>query len=271
MDQYLVYGNPIKQSKSPSIHTAFAEETNQNIKYKIQFSELDAFEKTVKLFINEGGKGANVTAPFKEEAMAMCDELSEHAKFSGAVNTLTFKNGKIYGDTTDGVGLVNDLLSQNVKLDNSRILLLGAGGASKGVVLPLLHQHPKQLTIANRTVSKAEAIAQQYGDQPIRAMSFEDANKETFDLIINATSAGLSGSGVPISEKIITANTVCYDMTYGKELTPFLKMATKCKAKQVIDGLGMLVGQAAESFYLWRGVRPETENVLSQLREELNR
>lgn len=271
MDKYLVYGNPIKQSKSPSIHTAFAEETNQNIEYKIQFSELNAFEKTVKLFINEGGKGANVTAPFKEEAMAMCDELTEHAKFSGAVNTLTFKNGKIYGDTTDGVGLVNDLLSRNVKLDNSRILLLGAGGASKGVVLPLLHQHPKQLTIANRTVSKAEAIAQQYDDQPIRAMSFEDANQESFDLIINATSAGLSGSGVPISEQIITTNTVCYDMTYGKTLTPFLKMATELNAKQVIDGLGMLVGQAAESFYLWRGVRPETEKVLSQLREELNR
>jgi len=270
MDQYLVYGNPIKQSKSPVIHTEFAKETNQNIEYKIKFAELDAFEEAVKAFINIGGKGANVTAPFKEEAMAMCDELSEHAKFSGAVNTLTFKNGKIYGDTTDGVGLVNDLLSQNVKLENSRILLLGAGGASKGVVLPLLHQSPKQLTIANRTVSKAEAIALQYPKQPIQAMSFEDANEQEFDLIINATSAGLSGSGVPISAKIITPNTVCYDMTYGKALTPFLKMATELKAKKVIDGLGMLVGQAAESFYLWRGVRPKTDKILTLLREELN-
>jgi shikimate dehydrogenase len=271
MDHYLVYGNPIKQSKSPFIHTAFAKETNQNLQYKSQLAELDGFEKTVKLFINEGGKGANVTAPFKEEAMAMCDELSEHAKFSGAVNTLTFKNGKIYGDTTDGVGLVNDLLAHKVSLENSRILLLGAGGASKGVVLPLLNQKPKHLTIANRTVSKAEIIAQQYNDQPITAMSFDDANLQEFDLIINATSAGLSGNGVPISEHIITANTVCYDMTYGKNLTPFLKMATELNAKQIIDGLGMLVGQAAESFYLWRGVRPETQSVLNKLREELNK
>lgn len=270
MDHYLVYGNPIKQSKSPFIHTAFAKETDQNIEYKSQLAELDGFEQTVKLFISEGGKGANVTAPFKEEAMAMCDELSEHAKFSGAVNTLSFKNGKIYGDTTDGVGLVNDLLSHNIQLENSRILLLGAGGASKGVVLPLLNQKPKHLTIANRTVSKAEAIAQQYTNQPITAMSFEDANKQEFDLIINATSAGLSGNSVPISENIISTNTACYDMTYGKNLTPFLQMATKQNAKQIIDGLGMLVGQAAESFYLWRGVRPETSKVLNELRKELN-
>lgn len=270
MDHYLVYGNPIKQSKSPIIHTAFAKETNQNIQYKSQFSELDGFDKAVKLFISEGGKGANVTAPFKEEAMAMCDELSEHAKFSGAVNTLTFKNNKIYGDTTDGVGLVNDLLSHQVQLENCRILLLGAGGASKGVVLPLLNQKPKHLTIANRTVSKAEAIAEQYSEQPITAMSFDDANQQEFDLIINATSAGLTGNGVPISENIITTSTTCYDMTYGKSLTPFLQMATELKAKQVIDGLGMLVGQAAESFYLWRGVRPEGKTVLVTLREELN-
>lgn len=270
MDQYLVYGNPIKQSKSPSIHTAFAKETHQQLQYKSQLAEIDDFEIAVNKFIREGGKGANVTAPFKEQAMAMCDVLSEHAKFSGAVNTLTFKNGKIYGDTTDGVGLVNDLLSHQVLLKNSKILLLGAGGASKGVVLPLLNQKPLHLTIANRTVSKAEAIAKQYSDQPISAMSFDKANQQTFDVIINATSAGLSGSGVPISENIITSNTVCYDMTYGKNLTPFLQLATQLKAKQVIDGLGMLVGQAAESFYLWRGVRPEGRAVLTALRAELN-
>jgi len=271
MDQYLVYGNPIKQSKSPSIHTAFAQETRQQLQYRSQLAETSNFEETVYSFIREGGKGANVTAPFKEQAMAMCDELSEHAKFSGAVNTLTFKNGKIYGDTTDGIGLVNDLLSHQVILKNSRILLLGAGGASKGVVLPLLNQKPKSVVIANRTVAKAEVIAQQYTKQPISAMSFDDANKQNFDLIINATSAGLSGNSVPIAESIITTNTVCYDMTYGKTLTPFLQMATKQKAKKVIDGLGMLVGQAAESFYIWRGVRPEGKAVLTQLREELNK
>ena len=270
MDQYLVYGNPIKQSKSPIIHTAFAKETNQKLHYQSQLAELDGFEHAINLFISEGGKGANVTSPFKEQAMAMCDVLSEHAKFSGAVNTLTFKNGKIYGDTTDGVGLVNDLLAHNVSLENSRILLLGAGGASKGVVLPLLNQKPKHLTIANRTVSKAEAIAEQYIEQSISAMSFDEANQQTFDLIINATSAGLSGNGVPISEQIITPQTTCYDMTYGKQLTPFLQMATDLQAKKVIDGLGMLVGQAAESFYLWRGVRPEGESILNTLRAELN-
>lgn len=270
MDQYLVYGNPIKQSKSPIIHTAFAKETNQKLHYQSQLAELDGFEHAINLFISEGGKGANVTSPFKEQAMAMCDVLSEHAKFSGAVNTLTFKNGKIYGDTTDGVGLVNDLLAHNVSLENSRILLLGAGGASKGVVLPLLNQKPKHLTIANRTVSKAEAITEQYIEQSISAMSFDEANQQTFDLIINATSAGLSGNGVPISEQIITPQTTCYDMTYGKQLTPFLQMATDLQAKKVIDGLGMLVGQAAESFYLWRGVRPEGESILNTLRAELN-
>ncbi|MBL4764078.1 MAG: shikimate dehydrogenase, partial [Colwellia sp.] len=149
MDKYCVFGNPIKQSRSPFIHLLFAQETKQVINYAIQFAEIDGFTEAVVEFIDQGGKGANVTAPFKEQAMAMCDELTEHAKFSGAVNTLTFKNGKIYGDTTDGIGLVNDLLTNGVSLENSRILLLGAGGASKGVVLPLLNQKPKSLTIAN--------------------------------------------------------------------------------------------------------------------------
>lgn len=269
MDQYLVYGNPIEQSKSPTIHTSFAKECKQSMVYNKKLAEVDNFKQEVMNFIEAGGKGANVTAPFKEQAMSMCDELSEHAKFSGAVNTLTFKNGKIYGDTTDGVGLVRDLLEHDVKLSGSKVLLLGAGGASKGVVLPLLDQNVKKLTIANRTVSKAQDIANQYPQKPISACSFEEANKQGFDIIINATSAGLSGNGLPISESIITPETICYDMTYGKTMTPFLKKATSLKAKQVIDGLGMLVGQAAESFYIWRGVKPSTSKVLTQLRNEL--
>lgn len=270
MDQYLVYGNPIKQSKSPTIHMTFAQECQQNMNYERQLAEINSFENEVKSFIQRGGKGANVTAPFKEQAMAMCDELTEHAKFSGAVNTLTFKNGKIYGDTTDGVGLVADLLAHNICLENSRILLLGAGGASKGVVLPLLNQKPLSLTIANRTVSKAEDIVKQYVEQPITACSFDEASDQQFDIIINATSAGLSGNGLPISESLITTETVCYDMTYGKTLTPFLQKATELNAKMIIDGLGMLVGQAAESFYIWRGVRPSKESLLTALRCELN-
>lgn len=270
MDKYCVFGNPIKQSRSPFIHLSFAQETKQVISYAIQFAEIDGFSEAVVEFIDQGGKGANVTAPFKEQAMTMCDELTEHAKFSGAVNTLTFKNGKIYGDTTDGIGLVNDLLTNGVSLENSRILLLGAGGASKGVVLPLLNQKPKSLTIANRTVSKAKAIVEQYTNQPLSACSFEEANEQVFDVIINATSAGLTGNGVPISEKLITINSVCYDMTYGKELTPFLQKAQNLKANKVIDGLGMLVGQAAESFDIWRGVKPAVEPVLNELRASLN-
>lgn len=266
MDQYCVFGNPIKQSRSPYIHHCFAQSTGHQLTYKAQFAELDGFADAVKTFIAQGGKGANVTAPFKEQAMAMCDELTEHAKFSGAVNTLTFKNGKIYGDTTDGIGLVNDLLAHNVCIADSHVLLLGAGGASKGVVLPLLNQQPKSLTIANRTVSKAQAIVQQYPQQPIFACSFDDANKKQFDLIINATSAGLTGNGLPISEKLISENTVCYDMTYGKKLTPFLQTAKALHAAQILDGLGMLVGQAAESFYIWTGVTPNVEVVKKQLK-----
>jgi len=270
MDRYCVFGNPIKQSRSPFIHLSFAQETKQDINYAIQFAEIDGFTEAVAEFIAQGGKGANVTAPFKEQAMALCDELTEHAKFSGAVNTLTFNKGKIYGDTTDGIGLVNDLLTNDVCLENSRILLLGAGGASKGVVLPLLNQKPKSLTIANRTVSKAKAIVEQYTNQPLSACSFEEANEQAFDVIINATSAGLTGNGVPISEKLITTSSVCYDMTYGKELTPFLQTAEKRKAKKVIDGLGMLVGQAAESFYIWRRVRPSVEPVIVQLKSTIS-
>ena len=270
MDQYLVYGNPIKQSRSPFIHQYFAKQTQQAITYDKQLAEIDNFKSHVKHFINAGGKGANVTAPFKEQAMELCDELSSHAKLAGAVNTLTFKDGKIFGDTTDGVGLVNDLLDHNVELKDKKILLLGAGGAAKGVVLPLLDQEPKQLTIANRTVSKAEAIVALYTNAPISACSFDEANQLNFDLIINATSAGLSGTGLPIADSVITENTVCYDMVYGAEPTPFLQQAQKLGAKKVIDGLGMLVGQAAESFKIWRGVQPNSQELLAILREQLN-
>ncbi|MGV2873184.1 shikimate dehydrogenase [Colwellia sp. E150_009] len=266
MDQYRVFGNPIKQSRSPFIHQCFAEETSQLLNYETQFAELDGFNQAVAKFINQGGKGANVTAPFKEQAMAMCDELTAHAKFSGAVNTLTFKDGKIYGDTTDGVGLVNDLLANNVKLENKRILLLGAGGASKGVVLPLLDQNPESITIANRTVSKAQSIVEQYTNKPLSACSFDEANEQVFDIIINATSAGLTGKGLPIAESLITTNSICYDMTYGKDLTPFLQKAKALNAKKVIDGLGMLVGQAAESFYIWRGIKPNVDSVILKLK-----
>ncbi|MDG1752703.1 MAG: shikimate dehydrogenase [Thalassotalea sp.] len=270
MDQYRVFGNPIKQSRSPFIHQKFAEQTNELLNYQSEYVELGAFELAVRQLIKIGGKGANVTAPFKEEAMTLCDHLSERAKLAGAVNTLSFKDGCIWGDTTDGDGLVNDLLANKVALLGKRILLLGAGGAAKGVILPLLEKNPAKLVVANRTVSKAENIVEQYPGKPISSCSFEEVAEQAFDVIINATSAGLNGQALPISEHVIQPNVTCYDMTYGKELTPFLQIAKKRNAAKLIDGLGMLVGQAAVSFNIWRNIQPDEKKVLTLLRKEMS-
>ena len=266
MDQYRVFGNPIKQSRSPSIHHAFALQTQQLINYQSELVELDQFEKTIRQFMQTGGKGANITVPFKEQALAICDQLSERAKLAGAVNTLSFVNGKILGDNTDGQGLVQDLLNHNVQLKQSRILLLGAGGAAKGVILPLLKQSPDEIVIANRTVSKADDLVKQFNSQQLSSCAFNDLdNNKPFDVIINATSASLSGS-IPAIAKEFAAGAYCYDMVYGSELTPFLQWANENGAIKVIDGLGMLVGQAAESFRIWRNVLPDITPVLDELR-----
>jgi shikimate dehydrogenase len=269
MDQYRVFGNPIKQSRSPSIHQQFALQTHEQLDYQSELVVLGEFKQAVQELILNGGKGANVTAPFKEEAMALCDHLSQRAELAGAVNTLSFVNGEIFGDTTDGDGLVNDLLANQVTLSKQNILLLGAGGAAKGVVFSLLEQKPNKLVIANRTIAKAEKIVKQYPDSPLSSCSFDQVIEQPFDLIINATSAGLNGEALLIPAQVIQPNVTCYDMTYSKELTPFLKTAKQRDAKKVIDGLGMLVGQAAVSFNIWRKVQPKTINVLAQLRKEM--
>lgn len=269
MDQYRVFGNPIAQSKSPFIHQQFALQTKQSLNYQSELVELGKFDVAIKGLIANEGKGANVTAPFKEQAFAICDELSERAKLAGAVNTLTFSEGIIYGDTTDGIGLVTDLLNHKVQLRNSRILLLGAGGAAKGVVQSLLEQSPKSLTIANRTLSKAQAIIQHYPDNTISALTFADTEHLSFDVIINATSVGLSGASLPIANQTIKSSVACYDMVYGREPTDFLKQAKNLGVAQVIDGLGMLVGQAAASFQIWTGINPGVDPVLAALRAEL--
>lgn len=266
MDKYRVFGNPIKQSRSPFIHQSFAKTTKQVLNYQTQFAELDDFTNAVAEFIAQGGKGANVTAPFKQQALEMSDELSDRARLAQAVNTLSFENNKIYGDNTDGEGLVQDLLRNTVQLENSHILLLGAGGAAKGVILPLLAQNPESITIANRTVSKAEMLIQQFNDKKLKACGFEQTENQIFDVIINATSASLSGKLPAISASAISNSTVCYDMVYGKAQTPFLIWASEQGASKVIDGLGMLVGQAAVSFEIWRGVKPAVEPVLHELR-----
>ncbi|WNC72423.1 shikimate dehydrogenase [Thalassotalea psychrophila] len=269
MDKFLVYGNPIAQSKSPIIHQMFAQQTKQAIHYDKCLSTSAEFEESVNKFILAGGKGANVTAPFKEQAMQMCDQLTERAKAAGAVNTLIFSERTIKGDNTDGVGLVNDLKNHQVQLTNKTILLMGAGGAARGVILPLLAENPKQIVIVNRTTEKAEQLAARFTDQKITAISYAETAKATFDVVINATSASLSANLPDLSSTCITTNTVCYDMVYGAKLSPFLNWCKKHKARLVIDGLGMLVGQAAESFYIWRNVRPQQTQVLAKLRSQL--
>ncbi len=271
MDKYYVFGNPIKQSKSPFIHKAFALQTKQNISYETCFAELTGFKEAVVTFIKQGGVGANVTAPFKEEALKLADELSERARLAGAVNTLSFIDGKIIGDNTDGEGLVQDLLRNGVALKQSNILLLGAGGAAKGVILPLLAQNPDKITVANRTVSKATALIDQFENDKLIACGFDELVNKPFDIIINATSASLTGKLPPISGNIISEKTICYDMVYAKELTPFLQWTKEQGASKVIDGLGMLVGQAAVSFGIWRKVTPDVNIVINQLKNELGK
>jgi len=266
LDQYCVFGNPIEHSRSPFIHHTFAKQTNQNIDYQKKLVPLNSFSGAVTAFIKQEGKGANITVPFKEEALALADELSDRARLAGAVNTLTFKNDKVYGDNTDGEGLVQDLIRNKVSLASSRILLLGAGGAARGVLLPLLSQSPSSITVANRTERKAELLCQHFADSRVTASSFLDVEGKQFDLIINATSASLSGGVPAISETVINNTVTCYDMVYGKDKTPFLKWAKKHGAANIIDGLGMLVGQAAVSFSIWRDVSPETLPVIEQLR-----
>jgi shikimate dehydrogenase len=274
-DQYVVIGNPISHSKSPKIHAAFAKQTGQNISYEALLAPLDGFAATVQHLIAQGYKGANVTVPFKFEAFALCDNLSERAFAAAAVNTLTFENGKISGETlingdnTDGVGLVNDI-ARNLghALPGARILLLGAGGAAQGVLLPLLNAHPASITIANRSLEKAHFMAQKMAAQNavcnMIVSNYENLHGQ-FDVIINATSTGLSYTALPIPNTIFAKNCLAYDMMYGRE-TPFMAQA-RANGAQVADGLGMLVEQAAEAFYLWRGVRPETAPVIKQLRQ----
>lgn len=269
MDKYLVFGNPIEQSRSPFIHIEFAKQTKQIISYEKCLVPLTGFNDAIKHFIASGGKGANVTAPFKEQALELCDQLSPRAERAGAVNTLSFIDGAIHGDNTDGIGLVNDLKSNGINLTKANILVLGAGGAVRGVILPLLAEQPLRLDIANRTLSKAQALADLFNDERINALPFCETASTSYDLIINATSASLSAELPDIPTATINNHTVCYDMVYGSKPTKFLVWSKALGAAKCIDGLGMLVGQAAASFSLWRNVVPSSEPVLLSLRAKL--
>lgn len=271
-DQYAVFGNPINHSKSPAIHRQFAEQTGQDLHYAKQLVAEDAFVKTAQAFFAEGGKGLNVTVPFKVEAFHFAQQLTPRAQRAGAVNTLALQaNGQVLGDNTDGIGMVHDMHNLGWELRGKRILILGAGGAVRGIMQPVLAEYPTQVVIANRTVSKAEELAAHFHDLgDVKAYSFEQFAGEGFDLVINGTSASLSGDLPPLPDGLLNPNACCYDLMYGAEPTVFLKWAAEQGAVKLADGLGMLVGQAAEAFYLWRQIRPEVVPVITALRRQLS-
>jgi shikimate dehydrogenase len=275
MDRYAVIGNPIAHSKSPQIQAAFASQTGQELSYEALLAPVDAFAQTVADFRAQGGRGLNVTVPFKLEAFALAERHTPRAQAAGAVNTLAFDADGILGDNTDGAGLVRDLSANlNFALAGRRILLLGAGGATRGVLLPLLDSRPARLTIANRTVARAEALAALFaaraGDTALDACGFDALAGCRFDLVINATAASLADELPPLPPGLYAEGALAYDMMYGREPTRFMRAARADRAAQVADGLGMLVEQAAESFTLWRGVRPDSGPVLAALRRQLD-
>ncbi|TCJ15434.1 shikimate dehydrogenase [Parasulfuritortus cantonensis] len=261
-DRYAVFGNPISHSKSPLIHAEFARQTGQELVYEAIEAPMDDFRGAVLAFRDAGGRGANVTVPFKEQAYLLAGERSERADAAGAVNTLTFADGEIWGDNTDGAGLVNDLLN-NLDFDpaGQRILLLGAGGAARGVGLPLMEREPAELFVANRTAYKARELSARFD---CYGGGFEALEGRRFDLVINATAASLAGDLPPLPEDIFMRGALAYDMMYGRD-TPFLAFA-RAHGARTADGLGMLVEQAAEAFAIWRGVRPQTAPVIAMLR-----
>ena len=269
--RYAVFGHPISHSLSPRIHSAFAHQLGIALEYTaIDAAPVD-FATALERFAGEGGRGANVTLPLKEAAFALCARTSDRARRAGAVNTLTRNDGQWHGDNTDGAGLVRDLsFNLHCPLAGRRILLLGAGGATRGVLLPLLTSLPASLTIANRTASKAIALAERFiphaGRARVDGCGFEELAGRRFDLVINATAASLADELPPLPPGLYAEGALAYDMMYGRGQTPFLRAALADGAARVADGLGMLVEQAAESFALWRGVRPDSAPVLAELR-----
>jgi shikimate dehydrogenase len=280
-DLYCVFGNPIAHSKSPAIHAQFAAASGQDLRYEARLAAVDGFQQAISEFVAEGGWGANVTVPFKEEAFRLCSRRSRRAERAGAVNTLVFKDSEIFGDNTDGAGLLRDITHNlNFPLTGRRILLLGAGGAARGVIEPLLTEQPASLFIANRTTEKAAVLAAEFadlaagqGNQTTVAVdtgNFAKIAGQPFDLIINATSASLAGASLPLPAGVFAPGSLAYDMMYGQGLTPFLRLAKAQGAALLADGLGMLVEQAAEAFTLWRNIRPDSAAVLASLRAQRN-
>lgn len=278
VDQYAVFGNPIAHSRSPLIHRLFAEQTNQTLSYQATEVEVDQFIQTAHTFFTKTNHlGLNITVPFKQQAYALADQLSQRAQLAGAVNTLAKKtvNCKklIVGDNTDGIGLVNDINGNlGWSIQGKNVLLLGAGGAVRGVLGPLLETAPSCIVIANRTIKKAEELADTFNKEypaNVSGMGFDAIGDQPFDLIINGTSASLAGDLPPLPESIVTQYSHCYDMMYSKQDTVFIQWAKENGVINCADGLGMLVEQAAESFFIWRNIKPKTQPVIEQVRKIL--
>jgi shikimate dehydrogenase len=269
-DQYGVIGHPVAHSWSPFIHGMFARQTGEHLVYRLHDVTAEHFRNYVLEFFSRGGSGLNVTVPHKVAAAELANELTPRAERAGAVNTLMLKrDNRLLGDNTDGAGLVHDLRDNlSLELGNRRVLIAGAGGATRGVVAPLLMLRPAELVVANRTAERAEAFAASFLDLgTVRGCGFEELGEQPYDLVINATSASLSGEVPAIPANVLRPETVCYDMAYGRTETAFLKWAREHGCTRAFQGWGMLVEQAAESFHLWRGVRPQTAPVLAALRE----
>lgn len=270
-ERYAVIGNPVSHSQSPFIHTEFASASACTVRYEKLYAELGQFSVVAGEFFSAGGRGLNVTLPFKGDAFRLADEVSDRARAAEAVNTLSLRDGRLYGDNTDGVGLVRDIVQNlDFSIKGKRVLVLGAGGAVRGVLAPLLAEQPASLMLANRTLIKAEAIAHHFSPWGrVVATGYAELEGQHFDIVINGTSSSLSDELPPIPHGLFSPRALAYDMVYSKGLTPFLQRAQGEYAGMLADGLGMLVEQAAESFDIWHGIRPETRRVTNMLREVL--
>lgn len=266
-DKYAVIGNPISHTKSPMIHAAFARETGQNIEYTAIEGPLNGFKEAAAAFRAVGGKGMNVTAPFKLDAFDLATDLTERARLAGAVNALKFEGERIHGENFDGIGLTNDIQRNlGFPLDGKRVLLLGAGGAARGALLPFLEQQPLLLVIANRTEDKARELAAQVAAVGHTVgCGYADLAGQRFDIVVNATSASLRAELPPLPSGVFSPDGLAYELAYGKGLTPFLRLAQGEGVRRLADGVGMLVEQAAEAFVWWRGVRPDTRPLIDKL------
>lgn len=272
-DQYAVMGNPIAHSKSPLIHSLFAKQTGEALEYRAILVDIGTFTEADREFQADGGRGLNVTVPFKRDAWRLVDERSECAELAGAVNTIVVReDGTLYGDNTDGVGMVRDIKENlGVSIDGKKVLVLGAGGAVRGVLGPLLQENPAEVVIANRTPDRAQELADAFEEfGRVDGCGFGDLDGSRYDIVINGTSASLKGEVPPLPEGILARGAFCYDMMYGGEPTAFMRWADDEGCEQISDGLGMLVEQAAESFNIWRGVRPQTAAVIKAVREEIS-